>query len=179
MASDTAFQLISRKSSDHAEAHDALARRQGCDFTKAVSGMSPGEQLDVLRSYDKESKKDAESFPKIDVNFDKKGYEIKANDANADKGTDKGETIASTKFNDNDGVKSSSCQNFDVPESEQVGGHGSASSSADTTTSTNESMNSMGRSNAIGSDSTPATADTAKDDFKGSGAVPPLSGGSN
>jgi hypothetical protein len=151
--SDTQFQLIDRgRSSDNVAANDALANRQGCDFNAAVSGMSPGQQLDVLRNYERESKKDSENFPKIDVNFDKNGYEIKAPDAN---NGDKSEPIASTKFNDNDGVKSQSCQNLDMPEGAQTKGHGGGS-----TSSSENMMNSMSQSTAT-SDSLPAGGDGA------------------
>jgi hypothetical protein len=93
---------------------EALRNRQGCEVAHALKGMSAGEQLDAIRSYQRESKQDPQHYPKIDVNFDKNGYEIKAKpnpETNDSAKPNKSESILNHKMDQNDNTTSLSCKN--------------------------------------------------------------------
>lgn len=93
---------------------EALRNRQGCEVAHALKGMSAGEQLDAIRGYQRESKQDPQHYPKIDVNFDKNGYEIKAKpnpETNDSAKPNKSESILNHKMDQNDNTTSLSCKN--------------------------------------------------------------------
>jgi|JI7StandDraft_1071085.scaffolds.fasta_scaffold08481_5 hypothetical protein len=93
---------------------EALRNRQGCEVAHALKGMSAGEQLDAIRGYQRESKQDPQHYPKIDVNFDKNGYEIKAKpnpETNDSAKPNKSESILNHKMDQNDNTTSLACKN--------------------------------------------------------------------
>jgi|GEM_PF-1764701 hypothetical protein len=105
--------------------NQALAERRGCDASKILNEMpSNGARLDAIRDYQRETKNDSQHFPKIDVNFDKDGYEIKAQpnkDINDVKG-DKSQSIAKAGFDINDNQTDGSCKNMPIKDNPIVGG---------------------------------------------------------
>lgn len=110
---DTQFQMINRGDN----LNQALAERRGCDASKILNEMpSNGTRLDAIRDYQRETKNDSQHFPKIDVNFNKDGYEIKAQpnkDVNDVKG-DKSQSIAKANFDGNDNLTDAACKNMPV-----------------------------------------------------------------
>jgi hypothetical protein len=133
MASHHAEQSMS-SSSFKPDISDALRNRQGCEVAHALKGMTAGEQLDAIRGYQRESKQDPQHYPKIDVNFDKNGYEIKAKpnaETNDSAKPNKSESILNHKMDENDNTTSLSCKNETmkpVDAMQHMGGRSSDSS---------------------------------------------------
>ncbi|MDP3507468.1 MAG: hypothetical protein Q8T09_05720 [Candidatus Melainabacteria bacterium] len=114
MASHNYGEQSMSSSSFKPDVSDALRNRQGCEVAHALKGMSAGEQLDAIRGYQRESKQDPQHYPKIDVNFDKNGYEIKAKpnpETNDSSKPNKTESILKHKMDENDDTVSQSCKN--------------------------------------------------------------------
>ena len=135
----------SMSSSFKPDVSEALRNRQGCEVAHALKGMSAGEQLDAIRGYQRESKQDPQHYPKIDVNFDKNGYEIKAKpnpETNDSSKPNKSETILNHKMDHNDETTSQSCKNEKMKPQETMPAAANTAS---------DSMQSTG-SSSIGSD---------------------------
>jgi hypothetical protein len=114
MASHNYGEQSMSSSSFKPDVTDALRNRQGCEVAHALKGMSAGEQLDAIRGYQRESKQDPQHYPKIDVNFDKNGYEIKAKpnpETNDSSKPNKTESILKHKMDENDDTVSQTCKN--------------------------------------------------------------------
>lgn len=136
------YQLQSINSGDNL--NQALAERRGCDASKILNEMpSNGARLDAIRDYQRETKNDSQHFPKIDVNFDKDGYEIKAQpnkDINDVKG-DKSQSIAKAGFDINDNQTDGSCKNMPIKDN-PIGGGGSHAHSMNDSSSGQQSLDS-------------------------------------
>ncbi|MBX9938957.1 MAG: hypothetical protein K2Y32_06865 [Candidatus Obscuribacterales bacterium] len=128
------FMASSRMLSD-AQSRDSLRSRQGCDFQKDMNGKSMGEQLDILRQYQKESKSDSQHLPKIDLKMDKdgRGYEVQAKpnpEENSNKGN-RSETIMKHREHEDGSTAEQSCKNMPLQERPMMATHSPLSSSGD------------------------------------------------
>lgn len=168
---------------------EALRNRQGCEVAHALKGMSAGEQLDAIRGYQRESKQDPQHYPKIDVNFDKNGYEIKAKpnpETNDSAKPNKSESILNHKMDQNDNTISLACKNEtmkpgDANQQMQMSPSGSAPWDSSITSPAagagTDSPNSIGNSRPPLGDTTGSGSDSrgsagSKDD-SGSASPPP------
>lgn len=104
--------------------NNGLDTRQGCEFQKSMNGKTVGEQLDIIRDYQKESKNDSKFLPPVDLKMDQdgRGYELKAKpnpEENSNKGN-RSETIAKYREDQDGNVSEQSCKNMPLkPESEK------------------------------------------------------------
>lgn len=112
--------MASSRALGEADGRDSLRNRQGCDFQKDMNGKSMGEQLDILRQYQKESKSDSQHLPKIDLKMDKdgRGYEVQAKpnpEENSNKGN-RSETIMKHREHEDGSTAEQSCKNMPLQE---------------------------------------------------------------
>lgn len=104
--------------------NNGLDTRQGCEFQQSMNGKSVGEQLDIIRDYQKESKNDSKFLPPVDLKMDQdgRGYELKAKpnpEENSNKGN-RSETIAKYREDQDGNVSEQSCKNMPLkPEVEK------------------------------------------------------------
>ncbi len=125
-AGDSLFSGAYNRNSSSARAfretdgRESLRSRQGCDFQKDMNGKSMGEQLDILRQYQRESKADSQHLPKIDLKMDKdgRGYEVQAKpnpEENSNKGN-RSETIMKHREHEDGSTAEQSCKNMPLQE---------------------------------------------------------------